>query len=129
MNGQEQADFFTKRVELGRKGEEIAADFLEDAGYNILKRNYRIGHSDIDVLAQNRETLVFVEVRTKSKGDNGMPEDSLTAKKLKRMRHTAELYIAFHNYKGPARLDAVCIILNDSDRVTHLEHYTGVLSK
>jgi putative endonuclease len=129
MNGQEQADLFTKRVELGRKGEEIAAVFLEDAGFNILKRNYRIGHSDIDVLARKRETLVFVEVRTKSKGDNGMPEDSLTSKKLKRMRLTAELYMAFHNYKGLARLDAICIILDDSDRVTHLEHYTGVLSK
>ena len=115
-----------KKIELGKKGEEIAADFLEDAGYQILKRNYMIGHSDIDILVKNNEFLVFVEVRTKSKNDRGMPEDTLTKKKLRRMKNTAELYIAFNHYEGLARLDAVCIILDDSDSIKHLEHYVGV---
>ena len=115
-----------KKVELGRKGEEIASVFLEDKGYIIIKRNYMIGHSDIDILARNKEFLVFVEVRTKSKKDRGMPEDTLTKKKLRRMKNTAELYIAFNHYEGLARLDAVCIILDDSDTVKHLEHYEGV---
>ncbi|MEA1910320.1 MAG: YraN family protein [Spirochaetota bacterium] len=115
-----------KKVELGRKGEEIASIFLEDKGYIIIKRNYMIGHSDIDILARNEEFLVFVEVRTKSKKDRGMPEDTLTKKKLRRMKNTAELYIAFNHYEGLARLDAVCIILDESDNVEHLEHYEGV---
>ncbi|MCK5153743.1 MAG: YraN family protein [Spirochaetales bacterium] len=115
-----------KKVELGRKGEEIASGFLEDKGYIIIKRNYMIGHSDIDILARNKEFLVFVEVRTKSKKDRGMPEDTLTKKKLHRMKNTAELYIAFNHYEGLARLDAVCIILDDSDHIKHLEHYEGV---
>jgi len=114
------------KVELGRKGEEIAAVYLQEKEYQILKRNYMIGHSDIDILAKNNEFLVFVEVRTKSNGARGMPEDTLTKKKLRRMKNTAELYIAFNHYDGLARLDAVCIILDNSDKVKHLEHYKGV---
>ncbi|MCK5199587.1 MAG: YraN family protein [Spirochaetales bacterium] len=126
MNKHDQMRSSGQKIELGKKGEDIAAGFLEDSGYQILKRNYRIGHSDIDILAQDEEYLVFVEVRTKSKEDRGMPEDTLTVKKLRRMKNTAELYIAFNHYGGLARLDAVCIILDDSDSIKHLEHYVGV---
>ncbi len=115
-----------RKVELGQKGEKIAADFLEEKGFQIIKQNYMIGHSDIDILAKNNEFLVFVEVRTKSGQESGMPEDTLTNKKLRRMQNTAELYIAFNHYEGIARLDAVCIILDGSDKVRHLEHYEGV---
>ncbi|MDA3938764.1 MAG: YraN family protein [Spirochaetia bacterium] len=115
-----------RKIELGKKGENIAVDFLEKSGYQILKTNYMIGHSDIDILARQNEYLVFVEVRTKSKDDNGMPEDSLTKKKLRRMRNTAELYIAFNHYDGLARLDAVCIVLDSSNNIKHIEHYEGV---
>jgi len=115
-----------KKVELGRMGEEIASWFLEEKGYLIIKRNYMIGHSDIDILARDKEFLVFVEVRTKSKNDRGMPEDTLTKKKLRRMKNTAELYIAFNHYEGLARMDAVCIILDNFGNVKHLEHYESV---
>ncbi len=114
------------KIELGKKGEELAALYLKEKGYQILKQNYMIGHSDIDILARNKKFLVFVEVRTKSKNDRGMPEDTLTKKKLRRMKNTAELYIAFNHYEGLARLDAVCIILDVSDNINHLEHYEGV---
>jgi putative endonuclease len=115
-----------KKIILGKKGEDIAENYLINQGYQILKRNFRIGHSDIDILARHNKYLVFVEVRTKSKADNGMPEDTLTKKKLRRMKNTAELYIAFNNYEGLARMDAICIILDDYDEIGHLEHYTGV---
>ncbi len=114
------------KIELGILGEEIAAERIEKAGYQILKRNCRIGHSDIDILARDGDVLVFVEVRTKSRKDRGMPEDSLTKKKLSRMRRTAELYIAWNHFQGAARLDAVCIVINDFNRITHFEHYIGV---
>jgi len=114
------------KVELGIKGEELAEAFLKDSGYTVIKRNHRIGHSDIDILARDGEVLVFVEVRTKSRADRGMPEESLTARKLWRMKKTAELYIARNHYQGPARLDAVCIIIDDADSIRHFEHYKGV---
>ena len=113
------------KVELGISGENAAAEFLKEKGYNILKRNKRIGHSDIDILAEDGETLVFVEVRTKSKTDRGMPEETLSKKKLLRMEKTAQLYMAFNQYEGLARLDAVCIVI-DKKQVSYLEHYIGV---
>ena len=114
------------RVELGKKGEEIAADLLTNLGYTIVCRNKRIGHSDIDILAEKENTLIFVEVRTKSGMNRGMPEETLTKKKLARMRKTAEIYIVWNHYEGPARLDAVCIVLDHTDNIQHIEHYEGV---
>ena len=114
------------KIELGIRGENIAEEYLKDQGYEVLGRNERVGHSDIDILARDGETLVFVEVRTKSDGNRGMPEETLTAKKLKRMRKTAELYMAFKRYNGKARLDGVCIILETGNRISHFEHYKGV---
>jgi len=114
------------KIELGMKGETIASRYLEDFGYTIVKRNIHVGHSDIDILARDNATLVFVEVRTKSRDDRGMPEETLNKKKLSRMKKTAEQYIGFTQYKGPARLDAVCIVLDDEERLKHFKHYTGV---
>ncbi len=113
-------------IALGQKGEKIALNYLVEKEYEILDTNCRIGHSDIDILARDGKYLAFVEVRTKSKADAGMPEDTLTKKKLRRMKNTAELYIAFNHYSGLARLDAVCIILDNSGKIRHLEHYEGV---
>lgn len=126
MNNEEVFANSRARIELGIKGEDLATAFLEESGYSILKRNHRIGHSDIDILAVDGAVLVFAEVRTKSRGDRGMPEETLTRQKLWRMKRTAELYIAWNHYTGIARLDAVCIILDEGGKVRHLEHYTGV---
>ncbi len=115
-----------EKIDLGIRGEDLAEEYLTDRGYAVIARNERIGHSDIDILAREGETLVFVEVRTKSVRDRGMPEETLNQKKLNRMRKTAELYMAFKHYNGEARLDAVCIVLEGNSRVTHFEHYKGV---
>lgn len=114
------------RVELGIKGEDIAADYLREKGYDILCRNYRIGHSDIDILARESDTLVFVEVRTKLKIDRGMPEETITYRKLQQMKQTAGYYLAINRIESPARLDALCIVLDTTSAIKHLEHYIGV---
>ncbi|MBN1647638.1 MAG: YraN family protein [Spirochaetales bacterium] len=114
------------RVELGRRGEKIAESYLLECGYTIIARNHRIGHSDIDILAMDGDVLVFVEVRTRSYADSGMPEESLNRNKLRRMRRTAELYITGSGYKGRARLDAVCIVLDRVNGPAYFEHYRDV---
>ncbi len=115
-----------KKIELGRRGEDLASSFLKDLGYRIVKRNKMVGHSDIDILAYDGDILVFVEVRTKSKRDRGMPEETLTVKKLRRMKKTAEIYMAINQYHGAARLDAVCLVIEESDNISHFKHYIGV---
>ncbi|MDA3957890.1 YraN family protein [Oceanispirochaeta sp.] len=114
------------KIELGIKGECLAEEYLKDRGYEIVSRNERVGHSDIDILAREGEVLVFVEVRTKSDGDRGMPEETLTERKLIRMKKTAELYIAFHRYQGAARMDGICLILNKENEIHHFKHYRGI---
>ncbi|MBN2659137.1 MAG: YraN family protein [Spirochaetales bacterium] len=114
------------RVELGKLGERIAAEYLSGKGLRIEGRNCRIGHSDIDILARDGDTLVFVEVRTKIKTDRGMPEDTFTFGKLKRMKQTAAGYLARYEIDGPARLDAICLVLDFQGGIRHLKHYEGV---
>lgn len=114
------------RVELGRLGESLAADYLESEGMTVLDRNCRVGHSDIDILARDGDTLVFVEVRTKLKTDRGMPEETLTYGKLKQMKKTAGYYLAVKGIECPSRLDALCIVLDPFGAVRHLKHYRGV---
>ena len=126
MNGEIQVNRSKFRVELGRKGEKLAADFLKSLDYTILKRNCRIGHSDIDILAKDKDTLVFVEVRTRSRKDRGMPEETLSTKKLRRMKRTAEIYLSAHNHESTSRLDAVCIVIDEFDKIRHFKHYKGI---
>ncbi len=116
----------TDKVDLGRKGEDLAENYLAEKGYEVIGRNEHVGHSDIDILARDGKTLVFVEVRTKSDRNRGMPEETLNQTKLQRMRKTAEIYMAWHKYNGPARLDAVCIILEKEGRISHIKHYRGI---
>ena len=115
-----------EKIDLGIKGENLAEEYLINQGYTIVARNERIGHSDIDILAREENMLVFVEVRTKSDGNRGMPEETLNTKKLRRMRKTAELYITLKHYEGEARLDAVCIIMKENGQISHFKHYKGV---
>lgn len=114
------------RIELGRKGEAIASELLETKGMEILGKNLMVGHSDIDILAREGDIFVFVEVRTKLKIDRGMPEETLTYSKLKRMNQTAAYYLAKNHIEAQARLDAVCIVLDSSGQVRHMKHYVGV---
>ncbi len=113
---------------LGKFGEDLAEAMLENSGYKILKRNFFIGHSDIDIIAEIDKLIVFVEVRTKSSDQHGMPEETLTGKKIKQMKKTAGLYLEKFKVQNAARLDAVCIIMDDeTGEITHLKHYKGFI--
>jgi putative endonuclease len=107
----------------------MAAAYLESLGMEILGRNIMIGHSDIDILSREGDCYVFVEVRTKLKVDRGMPEETLTYSKLKRMNRTATLYLAKHNIEAPSRLDAVCLVLDYKGGIRHMKHYRAVGSE
>jgi putative endonuclease len=67
--------------DLGRRGEEIARDYLENLGYGILKMNWKYGRAEVDVIANQQGVIIFVEVKTRSSVDYGMPEDFVSRKK------------------------------------------------
>jgi putative endonuclease len=100
-----------RRIPLGRRGEEIAARYLRRCGYRILARNFRAAGAEIDLVAADGETLVFVEVKTRSSAEFGTPAEAVDARKAERIRRAAGIYLRRARAgPRPARFDVVAII-------------------
>ena len=94
---------------LGERGENVAARFLQRAGYKILGRNYRTPVGEIDIIARDGKTLVFVEVKTRAT-DEPRPEDQITAEKHQ-ITKAAKFYMSrFGTPRPPARIDVIAIV-------------------
>jgi putative endonuclease len=107
-----------ERQELGRTGESIAAEYLADAGLEIIARNYRCYRGEIDIVAKDGAELVFVEVRTRHGAmQQGTPEESVTHVKRERLRALAASYIREKHYEQwpPMRFDVVAITYEPDD--------------
>ncbi len=100
------------RQHLGQNGEEIAAALLGENGYRILARNYRCKCGEIDIIAKQGDTLVFLEVKTRTGMAYGSPSAAVTLKKQRQISRTAQYYLAVHNlFDAPARFDVVSVII------------------
>ena len=112
-----------RRKETGALGEKLAGDFLKKRGYRILDTNYRGPDGEIDIVVRWKDTLVFVEVRTKKSLEFGSPEESITRTKMDRLRTTAARYLQTHdNLPQQWRIDAVVIEMDNSGKVSRIEH-------
>lgn len=95
---------------LGALGEDLAVNALTAKGYRIVARNHKIYKHEIDVIAMDGKTLVFVEVKTRSNRDYGKPLEAIGPSRVKRLRKAAELYLAKEKIKGVSvRFDAVSV--------------------
>ena len=113
-----------ERQMLGIVGEEIAARTLISRGYAILERRYRTEYGEIDIVAQDRDTLVFVEVRAKATTEFGTAAESITAGKKRKVGRMAADYLTRHRVGDRAcRFDVVAIdnALSDAPEVTVYE--------
>lgn len=99
------------RQSLGKLGENLAASELESRGYAIVARRYRTGHGEIDIIARDGETMVFVEVRRKSSDECGTAAESVTPAKQRRVIRMAAEYLWLHGLydRCPVRFDVVAI--------------------
>ena len=98
------------RQELGKIGENLAAAALVARGYAILDRRYRTRHGEIDIVAEDRGTIVFVEVRARATGEFGRAADSLTRAKRRKVTAMAVDYLARrHLTDRPCRFDVVTV--------------------
>jgi len=110
------------RQEVGKLGEKIARKFLKKRGYRIREVGFRCPHGEIDIIAQQKDYLVFVEVRTKSNLDFGTPEESITQAKKKKLIALALTYTNTHqNLPSLWRIDVVAIELDDKGQPTRIE--------
>ncbi len=98
-------------VEVGREAEQRAAEYLIKRGYFILARNFKFMHlGELDIVAREGTTLVFVEVRYRKSRNYGTPEGSLTSKKLRTIRRVAEAWMARNHYHRCAcRFDVIAV--------------------
>ncbi|MCS7053342.1 MAG: YraN family protein [Ignavibacterium sp.] len=114
-----------QKSKLGKKGEEVAKDYLISKGYEIIKQNYRYGHGEIDLIAKipERELLVFVEVKTRKNLELGDPILALNPKKISQLKKIAELYLYENQIKEiECRFDVITVLLEDSENPI-VEHY------
>jgi len=110
---------------IGKIGEDLAAKLLSEKGYQIIERNYRFSHGEIDIVAKQNNTLVFVEVKTRNNLEYGEPEYSLTKNKQKQVRKMAELYLYDKNITDTdCRIDVIAILLNKKGKpnINHIEN-------
>jgi len=111
-----------KRRETGMLGEKLARDFLGKNGYNILETNYRCPGGEIDIIARQEDTLVFIEVRTKKSRQFGTPEESITPTKMERLRTVAAHYGQNRsNLPASWRIDVVAIQMDSRGKVSRIE--------
>jgi putative endonuclease len=112
------------RRHLGQQGEAVARRYLERQGYTFRQANYRCPLGEIDLIFQDGDTLVFVEVKTRSGRALGTPEESVNARKRQKLQEVAETYLQEHkNLPLQWRIDVVAVeaTLDGDFRVRHIK--------
>ncbi|HSX58230.1 MAG TPA: YraN family protein [Candidatus Saccharimonadales bacterium] len=110
---------------FGKSGEEQAAEFLRKQGYKIIEQNFRSVFGEIDIIAHDKDTLVYVEVKTRSSSAFGAPEEAVGYKKLQHLLKAAAFYRSVrNNLPDLERIDVVAIETN-TGRVELIKNVTG----
>ena len=109
---------------IGCQAEEMAAEYLAKKGYLIIARNYRTLYGELDIVCEKGNDIVFVEVRSKSTKAFGYPEESITARKIERIRRSALVYLSQESRNRYRRIlfDVVAVELNTGQpEIRHIE--------
>ncbi len=111
-----------KRKSTGVLGEKLAQGFLKKKGYSILETNYRCREGEIDIIARQKDCLIFIEVRTKSNLEFGTPEESITETKMRHLEQAAQHYRQNHD-KLPDlwRIDLVAVELDSNNKLKRID--------
>lgn len=109
--------------ELGKKGEQLAVDFLLKNGYDIMERNYRFGKAEVDIIAQQEDTLAIIEVKTRSTSDFGNPQDFVKPKQIQRLVKAVDEYVNVNDLDVEVRFDIIAIVKEGKGfNIEHLEN-------
>lgn len=112
-----------RNADLGRRGEEAAARFLDRRGYDIVERNWTCKAGEADIIARDGEALVFVEVKTRSSAEKGFPAEAVNAAKRRRYERIAALFLQDYDVVDvPVRFDVVSIMVVAPDRALIRHH-------
>lgn len=109
--------------ELGKKGEQLAVNFLLKAGYSIIERNYRFAKAEVDIIAQKDAILAIIEVKTRSSIDFGNPQDFVKPKQIQRLVKAVDDYVIVNELDVEVRFDIIAIVKEGNQfNIEHLEN-------
>lgn len=113
---------------LGARGEQLAAQMLEDQGWQILDRNWRCREGELDIVARDpwADTIAFVEVKTRSSDRFGHPAEAVHPAKLRRLRVLAARWLAAHDHRAAAVSIDVIAVLGRAGGAVTIEHLRAV---
>ena len=115
---------------LGRKGEQMAAEALRERGYRIVEHNFRCRYGEIDLIAEEKDDLVFVEVKTRRGTAFGRPEEAVTLTKRRKLVEVASYYLDLHNEGDRSwRIDVVAIDFNQDGKFREIRVYPHAVSE
>lgn len=118
-----------ERKKVGEIGEKLARNFLKKNGYRIRETNYRSHDGEIDIIAEKKDCLVFVEVRTKTSSNFGSPEESITTAKKEKLIALALAYLnSQKNMPSSWRIDFIAVELNHKGKATRIELIENAIS-
>ena len=107
---------------LGKKGEDIACEYLISKEYRILERNWTWRKLELDIIAEKDNSIIFVEIKTRRNSMFGVPEDAVTDKKIRRIINAADAYIKKNKIDMSVRFDIISITGNGNDfQIKHIE--------
>lgn len=116
------------RHSIGRRGEELAAAYLEKRGCRIVRRNYRCPLGELDLVVEDGDELVFVEVRTKQQPCLFQPEETITRNKALRLMRLGEQYLAATRQQRPWRVDLIAVELDRHSLLVRIEQFKDATS-
>ncbi len=119
---------FKNTKEIGRFGEDAAVKHLKKKGYKIAARNYSCKFGEIDIIARQGESLIFVEVKTRSSVLYGTPAEAVTYNKKQHIVNAAKHYLMQAEYDGNVRFDVIEVYLSERGRAERLEHIENAIT-
>jgi len=109
--------------QLGKKGEELAVNFLIENDYSIMERNYRYQKAEVDIIAKKGDFLAVIEVKTRSTINFGNPQDFVKPKQIQRLVKAINQYVETNNLDMEVRFDIVAIVkTGNTFEIEHLEN-------
>jgi putative endonuclease len=118
-----------RRQALGQWGEQFAGDYLAARGYTILDRNVRTPYGEIDLVARQGETIVFIEVKTRSSTEFGYPEEAITTKKREHLLRASQAYLQVHAESAcDWRIDVIAIQRSKTEKIPELKHFENAIT-